>query len=274
MHKSEYSLSLAPPQEGQKGTLGRVPAWRFDLRPQDQATVTMAVNLALRGKQLSRTEFHDPAKPYCDSPVLIGRRVSSRNGAVTQSLEISQFGPCRKCPKCLQFKQMRWRERCLYEIAIAPRTWFVTLTISPVHMAGIYAEAHQLTKPHAFGQRLERAAYKHVAAYLDRVRKAAKCKIRYLSIYERGSEGGRSHYHLLLHEVDGPVVKSILESRWRSNVHARLVGTDDAGKRASYLTKYITKSLDIRPRASVGYGKTPEQVQGEKDSRRRKTAGT
>lgn len=172
--------------------------------------------------------------------------------------------PCRKCPKCLQFRQMQWREKALAEIerswSEGRRTWVVCLSFSPVHLAGIYMEARR-----KFGvlgdvstRQLEWAAYRHVQKYFKRLRKA-KCEFRYLAVYERGEKSGRSHYHLLLHEAGSkPIVKNAhLEALWRSQVHARLIGRDEAGVNASYVTKYATKSLEIRLRASSKYGISP-----------------
>jgi len=152
---------------------------------------------------------------------------------------------------------MAWRERALVEMERAVRTWFVTLTFSPEHLAGILQEAALLTRPESHDGRVETAAYRHVQRYFKRLRKDG-CRFRYLAVYERGEETGRSHYHLFVHEV-APITKRHLERRWRSNVHARLVADDASGK-ASYLTKYATKSLDVKPRASSRYGQSFPQT--------------
>lgn len=146
---------------------------------------------------------------------------------------------------------MKWRERAIFELGRSNRTWFITLTFSPVHLAGILLEAKGSSM-----KEIEAAAYPHVQRFLKRLRKL-KCQFRYLAVYERGEKTGRSHYHLFLHENgDKPVFKAQIESQWRSHVHARLVRGDEGGGTASYLTKYATKSFDIRPRASARYGKT------------------
>lgn len=213
----------------------------------------MAAKLALRGHQQSWTVVHSPEMPYCDEPVTIIRRVRAGGGlAPVRSLEVSMFGPCRKCEKCLQFRQMKWRQRAYNEIMQSPRTWWCTLTFSPHHLAGIFAESVGL-KGNA-KQRVDAAAYKHVQRYIKRVRKASRAKLRYLAIFELGEETGRAHYHLFVHEVDRPITKSLLEAQWRSVSHFRLTDRADAERRASYVTTYATKSFDIRPRASNGYG--------------------
>lgn len=129
----------------------------------------------------------------------------------------------------------------------------LTLTFSPIHLAGTLARAKSPDL-----KDVERSAYGEVQKFLKRLRKAVpRSKVRYLAIYERGEESGRSHYHLLLHEVgERPVTKAVLERQWPSHVHARLVDTS-SGHAAGYVTKYLTKSIDISPRASNGYGRAP-----------------
>ncbi|MDF2760237.1 MAG: hypothetical protein K0S99_2871 [Thermomicrobiales bacterium] len=156
--------------------------------------------------------------------------------------------PCRKCPRCLQFRQLRWRERALYECARANRTWAVTLTFSPVQLAGVLvsADGGQLVQ-------VERRAYRDVQLYLKRLRKSGAV-FRYLAVFERGESSGRAHYHLLVHETGThPVPKRVIEETWPSHVHARLVDKATTGS-ASYVTKYLTKNLAVRPRASGRYG--------------------
>ena len=215
----------------------------------DRATQRLAGKLALRGKVEGFTAFSTWAV-YCDDPVTVFRGTSKAYDSAP--VEAVLLVPCRKCAKCLQFRQMKWRERALVECARSPRTWFVTLTFSPVHMAGVLAEASMLGG--TSDRLIERAAFRHVQRYFKRLRKRGVA-FRYLAVYERGEKTGRSHYHLLLHNTgDRPILKVLLEDNWRSFIHARLVASD-AGGAASYVTKYATKSFDIRPRASVNYGK-------------------
>ena len=226
-----------------------------------EGTRKLAECIALTGGALSPSSFVASWEPYCDSPVRIERRITSREarvhrkiGMVTivdgvRALEVAALVPCRKCAKCLQWRQMKWRERAIFELARAKRTWFVTLTFSPIHLAGILMEAKGPDHKH-----VERAAYPHVQRFLKRIRKSHE--FRYLAIYERGSLNGRSHYHLFLHEIGSkPITKATLEAQWRSFVHARLVSCKEDSGKASYLTKYATKHFDIRPRASARYGK-------------------
>lgn len=229
---------------------------RNQFRQSDPKPAAMFKALAMRGYAVSRTEAIGTWVPYCDDPVKV---VSRRRGSALEiSLESSMSVPCRKCAKCLQFRQMRWRQRALNELSFAKRSWFITLTFSPVHLAGVLLRAKGSSE-----KEVEASAYVEVQKFFRRMRKdQPRAKFRYLAVYERGEETGRSHYHVLLHEVGTrPVLKAFLESHWRSHVHARLVSDQQrpAGV-AAYVTKYLTKSLGIRPRASSGYGKMTKAV--------------
>lgn len=227
--------------------------------------------VALRGGLLARTAAHLPARLYCDKPVLLGfrHRGGNFNGKRLKAVECSLYGPCRKCAKCLQFRQMRWRERALREIASAKRTWFVTLTFSPVHLAGVLLKAVKFAGLDP-AKAQERCAYEDVQLYWKRLRKRG-FSFRFLAVFERGEKTGRAHYHALIHEMgQRPIPKSVLEEEWRSHVHARLVA-DKARGAAGYITKYATKSLAVKPRASLHYGKV--KVSGSKTAERFPTLG-
>jgi len=216
-------------------------------------------SLVMRGAGRSRTVAAASWVPYCDNPVVV--HMAHRSGRHHRGVEATMQAPCRKCPKCLQFRQMRWRQRAINEIAQSKRTWFVTLTFSPVQLAGVLLAA----KSGSLAD-VEASAYADVQKFFKRVRKECPAaRFRYVAIYERGEETGRSHYHLLLHEVGiRPVLKAVLERQWPSFVHARLVTDADGSRRASYVTKYLTKSLGIRPRASLHYGAVPNVNLGKK----------
>lgn len=140
----------------------------------------------------------------------------------------------------------------MIEIAQAPRTWAVTLTLTDRYIALGIAAAKSCGGP------LEPQLYKGLQRYFKRLRKQG-LKFRYLAVHELGETTGRSHYHLLLHEIHGQpeVRKRDIEAQWPAHVHARLVGgrQDDLFKAASYITSYTTKAFDARPRPSVRYGK-------------------
>ena len=207
--------------------------------------------MAKQGYQVSQTEFVDLRKPFCDEPVEVKRRI--RSGGLYKGIELFRYAPCRKCEKCLLFRRLKWKERMSWEITQGKRTWFVTLTFAPTHMAGVYQEARSLPGSN-WHARVDRAAYAHVQRYLKRLRKYnPKLRLRYCAVFELGKNTGRPHYHLLIHEHgERPVSKRSLEEQWRSHVHARLVRSSNGA--AGYLSKYLTKDISARMRASLAYG--------------------
>lgn len=196
------------------------------------------------------TRVDIPGEPYCDKPVPVS--LSRRSGRGKIGLEVNLRAPCRKCDKCRRFRQLRWRERALAELSAVSRSWLITLTFNPVHLAGVLAEAALLPEGMDRDVRIERAAYAHVDRYFKRLRKAGH-KFRYLAVYEYGEENGRLHYHILFHETAMPVFKRQLQEQWISFSNCSLIRSKAGG--ASYVTKYLLKSLR-RPRASGYYGRT------------------
>jgi len=223
---------------------------RYEQEAKEKAVRTTAYKLAPTADSVSLTKVSHLKKPYCDEPVELTRWTDPRKGR--RSLLVEQYVPCRKCQKCLQYRQMMWRERMRYEIAFAPRTWFVTLTFSPVHLAGVLSEAIGFRPRLGREASIERAAYGHVQKFLKRLRKAVGTPFRYAAVYERGEKTGRSHYHLLLHEVRRPLTKRIIQRQWRSYSHVRLASK--SGWEASYVSKYLLKSSSARLRSSQRYG--------------------
>lgn len=226
----------------------------FDLHepfPKSKTAIGLYRSLALQGHVQSAHTAFCYHKPYCDQPVwvyssVVPRDAGARSGGF-RNVEAGLYAPCRKCPKCLQFRQMKWMERADLEIRMAPRTWWVTLTFSPLALSKVLIEAEDGSP-----KMIERRAYADVQRWFKKIRKLHK--LRYLCVYELGEENGRSHYHLLLHETTSSIPKRLLEGRWHSHVHARLVDRSRSGL-TGYITKYATKNLDVRPRASQSYGR-------------------
>lgn len=231
-----------------------LPAVLTQFSDSDLAVRKMAAKLALRGEQLGPSEFASYVLPYCEAPIRVGRR-STPNGG--RSLEVSMWAPCRKCAKCLQFRQMYWRERVQNEIgwtdAVNRRSWWITLTFDPIMMAGIRMEALRDAGEISEAS-IDRAAYGHVQKWFKRVRAASSARFRYFAVMELGEETARPHYHLILHELGPrPLLHKVLSGKWRAIDYIRLVDTQKQGL-ASYLTKYATKSCAVRIKASNGYG--------------------
>ena len=212
--------------------------------------------MRLQRYRVSPTRYVIPGKPYCDDPVQVNRDEARPAGGYV-GLSLEMWAPCRRCAKCLLFRALKWRDRAIVEIEAAPRSWFVTLTFDPIHLAGVISESYRFSKLDRSAA-VERAAFGHVQKYMKRLRKSG-ARFRYVAVPEWGEEHGRLHYHLLFHEaVEGSLTKRMIEGQWRSFVHARLVsrGEDTEGTPAGaarYVCKYLTKTL-ARPRASKNYG--------------------
>lgn len=196
------------------------------------------------------TTYEVRGKPYCDDPVPVSRQERAGPGQIGFSFEM--LAPCRKCEKCRLFRKKKWEERMRRELAAHPRTWFLTLTFSPIHLAGILAESYAFPKL-TQGEAIERAAYQHVQRYFKRLRKSG-ARFRYIVVFEYGEKQGRLHCHAFLHEtLLKSTTKRLLQAQWRSIVDATLV--KEGGAAASYVSKYMTKVLS-KPRVSLNYGKS------------------
>lgn len=200
--------------------------------------------------RISATKWANYHKPFCDDPKEI--TLSRRPGGGTPALTAEFYAPCRKCEKCLLYRQLHWAERMTKECELHERSWFVTLTFDPIHLAGIVLESYRFKKVQSHEAAIEAAAYTHVQRYFKRLRKNG-ARFLYAAVPELGSETERLHYHLLLHETKlGSLTYRMLSSQWRSFIFANLVRSST--RTGSYVSKYLTKSHH-RIRASQNYGK-------------------
>lgn len=171
---------------------------------------------------------------------------------------------CRKCEKCRRMRQNLWSHRAQYETMIAPRTWFGTLTLRPECQFYYHSRARLSYARRQRGDLdLESVATQftsrinaispEVTKYLKRIRKNSGAPIRYLVVCE-AHKSGDPHFHLLVHEKNRElmVTHKELTRQWGLGFSKwKLV---DDPKRASYLTKYLSKSSAARVRASLNYG--------------------
>lgn len=180
----------------------------------------------------------------------------------TYSIYVDIHTRCRKCEKCLLHRASLWRVRALNEYRSAPRTWFGTLTLRPdrmlhfrfraiqrairegVHFEGLPA-AGQFARVHAEISR-------ELTKGLKRLRHAAPFK--YILVAE-AHKSGNPHYHLLFHErnANKPLLYADLKRYfWREGFSNYKLVVEP--KQATYLCKYLSKSLLARVRASQRYG--------------------
>lgn len=171
---------------------------------------------------------------------------------------------CRKCYNCLKARAYQWRQRAKIEIGQANRTWFGTLTLRPAEhfrltaMARHYVEGRAvqwdtLTGDEQFTESL-RPIVKEFQRYMKRLRKS-NAGLRHLMVIER-HKSGYPHLHMLIHEFGEPVRHRQLKEQWLLGfTNWKLVNENEGSKAAAYVTKYLTKSLVSRVRASGAYGK-------------------
>lgn len=215
---------------------------------------------------------HSDLHGDCDSPVyqhlfgypdeVLVRLGIEPDRAVAQSISVR----CRKCAPCLRHRSRLWAARAISETAVSGRTWFVTLTLSPERVAWVDQSAwvastlagSDMTDENLFAQRV-RAVSPELTRWLKRVRKNSGASLRYLLVVE-AHKSGVPHWHALLHEVQGTVVKRAVQSAWRYGFsHVRLVDEDSASG-AWYVCKYLAKSGLARVRASQNYGDVKELI--------------
>ena len=209
----------------------------------------------------------------CDNPVPVTKVARATGlaknlrvpGYRPHMIEMIYMTPCRRCAVCLRREASRWRARAINEIGQASRTWFGTLTCTPErhHAVDIVCSTRKrdfwmLSPDKKFAEQTK-VVGKEVTDFLKRVRKNSGQRFRYLLVCERHASDrtsdemyGRPHFHILLHEYDNmPVRKALLEQCWKWGFSSWKL-TDSGG--AFYVAKYISKAMDVRTRASIGYG--------------------
>jgi len=181
---------------------------------------------------------------------------------------------CRKCPNCLQQRAWKWALRARAEIAAVERTWFATFTLSAEQQYWAAMKAQEamrggqdfsLLTPTEQYQARNRIISLEFTKYFKRVRPRTGGSLRYLLVAEQ-HKSGMPHYHALIHETDRahPIRKSRLQSNWKLGfTRFKLV---DNNAPASYITKYLSKNITARVRASVFYGSPPETAKNERET--------
>lgn len=266
-----------------------------DVRRSQMAALASGGHLVhLSDGKPSRTVFHDVAG-NCQRPVLTldwgrselknGRtRIVTGSGNAANFME--RYVPCRKCDNCLERRGYHWRMRAKLEATIAARTWMGTLTLSPacvVHALNICRDNMRkqgldydgLPYADRFTQ-LDALFYKEFQKRMKLLRKNTEVPLRYLAVTE-AHKSGLPHWHVLLHETDPdrPLrYDADLLGRQRVSVNGRkkwkrlrdpfwIAGFQDWDLKepyeASYVCKYLSKSLDAKVRASTRYGSVSDE---------------
>jgi hypothetical protein len=229
----------------------RVQEWLSDLRLGGQAGVV----LRYAGNCAAPVDIHCRGLP---DKLLVSMN-KERETPMVATIET----PCRKCEPCLITRSQLWAARARDELAIAPRSWFGTLTLAPAQaLQAKFASEINLTKRgHDLNEVSEADQFRAVAnqvspeltRWLKRIRKNSGARLRYLLVCE-AHKTGVPHWHVLIHETQGKVVKAKLEAAWRYGFsHFRLVDKQQT-KTSWYVCKYLGKSALARVRASESYG--------------------
>jgi hypothetical protein len=229
---------------------------------------------ALASKKADRPNFSTIAWEVagnCTAPIYREYKGSEMLNAGIASTSTRSRGPqmtvelhvrCRGCDNCLKARAAHWRYKCKAEIGVAPRTWFGSLTFRPElqYRATCAVELRLLARGTQLAQvgndelfRLIAVELgKEITKYLKRLRKAG-AQIRYVVVAE-AHKSGRPHFHMLVHETssDHPVRHKMLADKWTPGFsNWKLVEGPGA---ANYVTKYLSKSMRARIRASEEYG--------------------
>lgn len=174
--------------------------------------------------------------------------------------------PCRRCEVCLAVRKRNWQERSRVELMLAPRTWFGTLTLSPDEHYAALSRARRrwdeqgITEASLAGSEIFRARCQaigpEITRFLKRVRKNSGARYRYLVVTE-AHKSGLPHFHGFFHEVstEEPLRKKILNAAWQVGEIRKFKLVEDHGRAAHYVTKYLSKDILARVRASQSYGK-------------------
>lgn len=123
----------------------------------------------------------------------------------------------------------------MHECRIAERTWFGTFTWrgdAPL------------------------APYSDIQKYLKRLRKRIG-PVRFMAVQEAGDEGGRLHWHMLLHCSQKVRVRD-LRHDWPPGFCKFQVATPD---KVGYIANYGVQSM-LRVHASIRYGGPAPSVEG------------
>lgn len=195
------------------------------------------------------------------SPQIGERKGHEWRSGLRHALEVRMEVPCRECGDCLRSRARQWRVRMARECELSQRTWFGTLTLSPdrhmhwlsVARAKATQRGYDLDADSPYGQATSIAAALYRAWQLGakRLRKSG-FRLRYVMVVET-HKSGVPHLHVLVHEQVGSaqITWRVLSALWAEGFSTWKLA--DATS-ATYVCKYLSKSVLGRVRASTRYG--------------------
>jgi hypothetical protein len=190
-------------------------------------------------------------------------------------LEITIKVPCKRCIRCTAKRKAMWAARAIAEhrlaIGMGCRTWFATLTCSPVYLhnrrsmlrlkwAMKGSDFDAMSQGRQFIE-LDRVIYRDISKYLKRLRKGRigerlcpPAEFSFMCVTE-AHQSGEPHYHMLIHEryaFEAIRQDALIGANWKGGfTYFKLVSDDP--QHAAYCCKYLAKS-QARVRASINYG--------------------
>jgi hypothetical protein len=200
----------------------------------------------------------------CKAPL----RVAANDGGRTFA---ERYVRCRRCKPCLRARTNYWGFAGMEQTRTAAeeggRTWFGTLTLTSdwqqelldrAKLASDDPNAEWWEDPFCDERfnRVRLVLLEELKRYWKRLRKGGH-KFKYLAVFER-HKSGLPHVHFLLHE-QSRIRKADLQGQWPfgfsnvSIVGGRSRNAAAPEKAAWYVVKYLSKSVQARQIASLGY---------------------
>lgn len=183
-----------------------------------------------------------------------------------QIISVLMYARCRKCRACLRARSYMWSQRAKYELSVASRTWFGTLTLRPEehYLAELRARRDCLAASNDFDKLSPEAQFKarhraiapDLTKWLKRIRKESDALARYLLVAE-AHKSGLPHYHILVHEVreSDRIGERTLRRQWTLGFSKFNLVDEGDPRAAHYVCKYLSKTAEARVRASLQYGR-------------------
>lgn len=220
---------------------------------------------------LSRTVEWD-VSGRCEAPVKVelSSRASAPHGEKHVNVQPNLNRPnfvemdvrCRKCPACLRQRGILWGYRARQEWNDAQRTWLATLTLDPERYAHLLSEARVSLSRQGIDfdglpvdeqfLLVDAQAYAHIKLWLKSLRKNSGAPMRFLAVTE-AHMSGVPHWHVLIHETTSKrIMYKRLKGSWKLGFDSYKLVAD--ARAASYVTKYLSKEMRARVRASLRYG--------------------
>ena len=206
----------------------------------------------------------------CKAPIAI------KSHASTGVLFVTTLTRCRKCRPCRLARMGYWARAAMEHTETTAeenrRSWFGTLTLSAEWQQRFLEEArfrwaNRVARSSAIPDwwddptcderfaEVRAVLVEEVQKYWKRLRKKGHA-FKYLLVFER-HKSGLPHMHFMLHETDAKILARQLREEWPYGfTKMKLVKGPDVRRAAWYVTKYLSKSVQARQIASLGYAKT------------------